>query len=196
MTDSIQNAVLFFRKFIASPKTIGAIAPSSPALAREIVRLANVETAQTVLELGPGTGAFTTVIAQHLAADARFIAIEADPHLAALLQNKMPAVCTIAGSAEHIRRIMNTYKLPPADCIVSGLPWASFESSLQDRILNAAWDALRPGGLFTTFSYVHAQPLAQAKRFRKKLNQTFTTVEKSSIVWKNIPPAFIFCCQK
>lgn len=196
MISAIQNTVLFFGKFITSPKTIGAIAPSSPALARLIVDLAGVKNARTVLELGPGTGAFTKVISAHLAPDAHFIAIEANPTLAVVLRKKMPAVRTVAGSAEHIRRIMNTYHLTEADCIVSGLPWAAFDSGLQDRILTAARDILRPGGKFTTFSYIHAQPMRQAKRFRQLLEKTFRTVEKSPVVWKNLPPAFVYCCEK
>ena len=111
MASAIQNAFLFLGKFIASPRTIGAIAPSGAALARQMVRLAEVESARTVLELGPGTGSFTTVIARHLPPDANFIAIEADPHLAVLLRKKMPTVRTVAGSAEHIDRIMKSYNL-------------------------------------------------------------------------------------
>lgn len=196
MSSSIQNAFLFLGRFIASPRTIGAIAPSGAALARQMVRLAEVESAKTVLELGPGTGSFTIAIARHLAPDANFIAIEADPHLAVLLRKKLPSVRTVAGSAEHIDRIMKSYELSQADTIVSGLPWATFESGLQDRILNAARDILRPGGTFTTFSYVHAQPMRQAKRFRCKLEQTFATVQKSPVVWNNLPPAFVYCCKK
>jgi phospholipid N-methyltransferase len=196
MSNSIQNTFLFLSKFVTSPRTIGAIAPSGAALARQMVRLAEVESAKTVLELGPGTGSFTIMIARHLAPDANFIAIEADPHLAVLLRKKMPKVRTVAGSAEHIGRIMNSYHFSHADCIVSGLPWATFDSGLQDRILNAARDILRPGGTFTTFSYVHSQPLRQAKRFRCKLDQTFATVVKSPVVWNNLPPAFVYCCKK
>jgi phospholipid N-methyltransferase len=196
MSSTLQNAFIFLGKFFTSPRTIGAIAPSGTALARQMVRLAEVESARTVLELGPGTGSFTKEIARHLSPDAAFIAIEADPHLAVLLRKKMPTVRTVAGSAEHIGRIMNSYHLSHADCIVSGLPWASFDSGLQDRILNAARDILRPGGTFTTFSYIHAQPLRQAKRFREKLHQTFATVEKSSVIWNNLPPAFVYYCKK
>jgi phospholipid N-methyltransferase len=196
MTSAIQNTVLFLGKFIASPRTIGAIAPSGPKLAQEIVRLAGAESARTVLELGPGTGSFTQVIAGHLPSDAHFVAIEADSHLALLLRRKMPSVRVVAGSAEHIDRIMKSYLLSQADCIISGLPWSTFDVGLQDRILNAAHDALRPGGKFATFSYVHALPLRKAKRFRAVLDRKFRTVEKSPIIWKNLPPAFVYCCTK
>lgn len=196
MINAIQNTVLFFGKFIASPRSIGAIAPSGSQLAAEIVRLVEVGSAGVVLELGPGTGVFTSVISRYLPVNAHFIAIEADPHLALMLRKKMPAVRVVAGSAEHIGRIMKSYHLSQADCIVSGLPWSTFSDSLQDSILQAARDVLRSGGKFATFSYVHALPLRQAKRFRAKLESSFSTVEKSPVIWKNLPPAFVYCCTK
>lgn len=196
MINAIQNKFLFFSKFIASPRTIGAIAPSGPELARQIVHLADVKSAKTVLELGPGTGVFTAVIARSLGAKTNFLAIEADPHLALLLRKKMPKVRIVAGSAEHINRIMKTYRLPQADSIISGLPWSAFDDGLQDRILLAARDVLRPGGIFATFSYIHAMPLQKAKRFRKVLDRNFSDVDKSPVIWKNLPPAFIYCCRK
>ena len=196
MINTIRNTALFFGKFVSSPKSIGAIAPSSSALARRIVEVAGVKEASVVLELGPGTGVFTKEIAARLPSGSQLLAIEADPELAVILRKKMPNVRIVAGSAEHIGRIMKSYRLPLADCIISGLPWATFEAALQDRILNAAHDALRPSGTFATFSYVHALPLPQAKRFRQKLDAAFSRVERTPVVWKNLPPAFIYRCQK
>ena len=194
--NATQNKFLFLGKFIASPKTIGAIAPSGSVLAEQMVRLGCIETSRTVLELGPGTGVFTAAICRHLPADAHLITIEANPHLALLLRKKMPAVRTVAGSAEHLDRIMKSYRLSHADSIISGLPFATFGSALQDRILYAVRQALRPGGTFVTFSYLHARPLSKAKRFRDKLEQLFADVETSPIIWKNLPPAFVYRCRK
>ncbi|HDS84823.1 MAG TPA: methyltransferase domain-containing protein [Phycisphaerales bacterium] len=194
--NATQNKFLFLGKFVASPKTIGAIAPSGSVLAEQMVRLGGVETSRTVLELGPGTGVFTAAICRHLPSDAHLITIEANPHLALLLRKKMPAVRTVAGSAEHLDRIMKSYRLAQADSIISGLPFATFEPALQDRILYAVRQALRPGSTFVTFSYLHARPLSKAKRFRDKLAQLFADVETSPIIWKNLPPAFIYRCRK
>ncbi len=196
MLHVIRNSALFFGKFISSPKSIGAIAPSSAALARRMVEAGGVKNASFVLELGPGTGAFTKLIAANLKTDAQLLAIEADPHLAVMLRKKMPDVRIVAGSAEHIDRILKSYRLPQADCIISGLPWAAFDAGLQDRILNAAHDALCPGGTFATFAYIHALPLPQAKRFRQKLESAFSRVQRTPVVWNNLPPAFVYFCTK
>ncbi|NLK40667.1 MAG: methyltransferase domain-containing protein [Planctomycetes bacterium] len=194
--ERLQNSLLFLGKFITSPTTIGAIAPSSAALAKQMVQLGNIETARTVLELGPGTGVFTEAICRRLPKDAVFIAIEVDPQLALLLRKKMPEVRTVAGSAEHLDRIMKSYGLTQADSIVSELPFVSFEPALQDRILYAVRQALRPGGTFVTFSYLHARLLPKAKRFRHALQEMFCDVQLSPVVWKNLPPAFVYQCRK
>ena len=57
------SAAAFFKEYIRNRKTIGAVAPSSPALACRIAEAAGVWEARHVLELGPGTGALTAAIA-------------------------------------------------------------------------------------------------------------------------------------
>ena len=49
----------FLKAMLRSPGSVGAIWPSSPFLAKEMVRASALEDAKHVLELGPGTGAFT-----------------------------------------------------------------------------------------------------------------------------------------
>ncbi|HSZ73188.1 MAG TPA: hypothetical protein VK779_00090, partial [Rhizomicrobium sp.] len=52
----------FLRALIARPKNVGAIAPSSPALARAIAAQVDPAREGTVLELGPGTGVITEAL--------------------------------------------------------------------------------------------------------------------------------------
>jgi phospholipid N-methyltransferase len=89
---------------------------------------------------------------------------------------------------------MASVGMPAADCIVSGLPWAVFSSELQLRLLAAIRDALRSGGTFATFAYLHAAWLPAARRFREHLTSHFETVEESRVVWRNLPPAFVYRC--
>ena len=83
-----------------------------------------------------------------------------------------------------------------ADVILSGLPWASFPNWLQDEILNAILVSLPEGGSFATFAYLQGMLLPAGIRFRKKLNSFFRKVETSPVVWRNIPPAFVYRCHK
>ena len=194
MIHTVQSQIVFIRKFFLFPRQIGAIVPSSAALAKEIIQLANVRQSKTIVEFGPGTGVFTRQILQRMPKDARLLAIEADANLVVLLRKKYRRACIAAGYAQNIQRIMQAYGLSEADCIVSGLPWATFESQLQDEILAETAAALKPGGTFTTFGYLHALSLPKAKRFREKLQQTFSSVQISKVIWNNVPPAIIYRC--
>jgi len=51
--------LLFARRWLKDPMKVGAVAPSSPVLARAMVKALDLEPGQTCLEIGPGTGAFT-----------------------------------------------------------------------------------------------------------------------------------------
>ena len=53
--------LLFWRQYISSPLAIGAIAPSSERLARQMIRHLSPG-AGLVMELGPGTGVFTRAL--------------------------------------------------------------------------------------------------------------------------------------
>ena len=53
-----------FTKFLCNPGQVGAFCASSQALAVEMTRCIGMETAGTVVELGPGTGAITREIVE------------------------------------------------------------------------------------------------------------------------------------
>lgn len=192
----LRENTLFLTKFIQSPTKVGAIAPSSDELAEQIVRVGQVEKARCVVELGPGTGAFTKKILELLNPNAEFLAIEANPELAVLLRKKFPNARIVAGSAEHLVRICRSYQIETVDSIISGLPWAVFEDPLQHHILDGIYQVLADGGIFATFAYLHSCWFEAAVRFRDKLYQHFRSVEKTPVVWRNVPPAFIYRCIK
>lgn len=51
---------------------------------------------------------------------------------------------------------------------------------------------LGPGtGSFAAFTYLHAVPLAAARRFRALLADRFEEVIASRTIWRNTPPAFV-----
>src|ERR1043165_570196 len=66
----------FIRGLLARPKNVGAIAPSSPALAKAIAAQVDPTRRGPVLELGPGTGIVTEALIERGVAEERIIAIE------------------------------------------------------------------------------------------------------------------------
>jgi len=184
----------FFREFLRSPGSVGAVWPSSQALARSMVRAANVSTADFVLEIGPGNGALTGPILESLRPGARFLAIEKSTDLARSVAGKFPSAQIVAGCATELAVHLDGHGSP--DSVVSGLPWAAFGEVLQDTILKQVTSSLHPDGTFATFAYFGPHWLKAGRAFRKKLGAHFREIRRTPVVIANIPPAFVYFCRK
>ena len=71
-----QHLGMFLSQFFSRPKSIGAAAPSSRLLARQMVSCIDWHNVQCVIEYGPGTGVVTEQIADLVHPEADFMAIE------------------------------------------------------------------------------------------------------------------------
>jgi phosphatidylethanolamine/phosphatidyl-N-methylethanolamine N-methyltransferase len=182
--------------FIRQPFRTGTVVPSSAGLAELMVADMGLASADTVVELGPGTGVFTRVIAERVRPDALVLAFEIDETLASELQHQMPRVKVVNDSAENLAAHLQACGRQSADAILSGLPWANFSRELQERLLRAVVAGLRPGGRFATFAYIPAAHFPPGRRFRALLEASFPRVETTRIVYQNFPPAFVYRCVK
>ncbi len=193
---SLGESARFLFHFIRHPVATGAVVPSSPHLADRMVEDMGLGEARTVVEIGPGTGAMTGAILREARASAAVLAIELNAAFAEELASKFPRVAVVNDSAENLRRHLESRGRASADAVVSSLPWAGFPQELQDRLLGAILESLRPGGRFSTFAYIHAAWLPPARRFRRRLEAHFGAVDTSPVVWRNLPPAFVYRCRK
>ncbi|WP_042391616.1 class I SAM-dependent methyltransferase [Streptacidiphilus carbonis] len=177
------------REFLRRPRLTGAVAPSSPSLAQAMTSGLGLDRAEVVVELGPGTGAITGAILRQLAPGARLVAVELNRVFTGRLADRYrdSAVEVVEGSAEDLATLVPY----PVDVIVSGLPWTVMPHERQRRILDAAAGVLGPSGRFSTFAYVHTAWTPPARRFAAELAARFATVERSRVVWPNVPPAYV-----
>lgn len=182
----------FVKEYLASPKHVGGLTPSSRGLAEVVTDAAEVNKADVVVEFGPGTGVFTEVIVGKLKKDARFFALELSEEFVKSVRKRCPDVQVFCDSAANIGKYLEALGEKHCDCIVSGLPFALFEDRLQDEILAATYKALRPGGLFVTFTYVQSPLLPRGRKIQRKLYARFKTVTKTKVVWRNVFPAFAY----
>ena len=192
----MSESLRFLRQFIRRPIGVGAIAPSSRWLARRMVESGHVSSADTVVELGPGTGSFTRAILDTVAPSTTFFALEINEEFATSLRQRFPDLTVYNDSAEKLPEYLAQHGKSSVDCVLCGLPWASLPMAVQEGVMTAIVESLRPGGTFATFAYLHALYLPNARRFRERLESLFTKVELSPVVWMNLPPAFVYRCTK
>jgi phosphatidylethanolamine/phosphatidyl-N-methylethanolamine N-methyltransferase len=191
----------FLREFIARPGVIGAVAPSSVHLARRMVEGLDLGRADAVVEFGPGSGVFTAQILPRLGRQTRFFAIERNAAMAALVRDQFPGVTVLEEDAANVDRLCARQGIGidgegGVDYILSGLPWPSFSDRLRTDILTAAHRALKPGGMLITFGYHIGLTMRGAWHFRREARRMFSSMTISPVVWRNIPPAFIYRCTK
>ncbi|CAN0489083.1 unnamed protein product, partial [Phaeothamnion confervicola] len=114
--------ILFFRRWLANPMKVGAVLPSSPALARLVAKQVRLGPGQRVIELGPGTGPVTkALLAVGVPADRLFV-IEIDAALCAYLRREFPNVAVIQGDATKIKDLLPAEWVGRAACVISGIP--------------------------------------------------------------------------
>jgi phosphatidylethanolamine/phosphatidyl-N-methylethanolamine N-methyltransferase len=192
----MSETTAFLRNFLRQPGTIGAIAPSSDGLAKMMVDSVDWDTANFVIEYGPGTGVFTQRIAKTMRPSTKFFAIEQSRDLAAITRTRVPGITVHEDSVANVVDICRREQVEQVDAVLCGLPWASFPESLQKECFEAMLKVLKPGGTFATFAYWQGLLLPAGLRFRSLLKQTFIEVKHSPTVFRNLPPAFVYRCKR
>ena len=185
-----------FAEFLRTPRDIGTVSPSSRSLVAAMVDWIEWDRVEVAVEYGPGKGAITGEILQRLRRTATFFAIEQNASFAASFRKEFPNVTLYRDSVENIAAICDEHGVSKIDSVISGLPWASFSDEQQDHYLNEMLKKMPPGAQFVSFAYLVGLPLASGRRFRRCLDNHFTSVETSEIVWKNFPPAVVYRCRK
>ncbi|MEV4131708.1 SAM-dependent methyltransferase [Dactylosporangium sp. NPDC049742] len=191
-----EHRAAFLREFLRDPFTVAAVAPSGVPLADLITSPAPRSGDPVVVELGPGTGAFSGAVQRRLAGRGHHIAVEVNERFAGLLAARYPQIDVAVADARNLREVLAERGHRHADVIVSGLPWAAFAGGQQDELLGAVTDTLAPDGAFTTFAYTLARWAPPARRLRRSLGARFEEVVASRTVWANVPPAFVYFCRR
>jgi len=184
------SGLSFIKQYITKPRTVGAIWPSSKYLAKKMVQDIDFDTGEYIVEYGPGTGVFTDKILKARRQSTAVLLIENNQEFYNLLVEKYsrePNMYIINGSAENVGDYMAQHKIPYADYIVSGLPFASLPQDVSTRILAQTKKHLKQGGRFITFQYTLLKKDFIAQHFGE------ITIRREL---RNIPPAYVLSCKK
>ncbi|GAA3169129.1 methyltransferase domain-containing protein [Blastococcus jejuensis] len=184
MGQQLAERLRFLRAFIAHPRQVGAVLPTSRFAVRDMLDMADVAGADLVVELGAGTGVSTGEILARLRPDARLVALEIDPRLAEVMEQRFPdpRLQVVCDSAENVLEHLGDER---ADVLVCALPFTSLEPSLRRRLLDLLPLSLAPAGTAVVIQY---SPLISGE-----LRRRFPSVRRR-ISPRNVPPAFLFAC--
>jgi phospholipid N-methyltransferase len=165
-------------------------------MAELITDTADLPHASVVVEFGSGTGVFTEKILEKISGNTIAIALEVNPAFVEATRIRCPRAAVFHDSAVNTAHYLKSAGVQQCDRIICGLPWAGFNNSLQDQLLDTIIEVLAPGGKFLTFAYLHGLLLPSGRRFRKCLSSRFQEIEETPIIWKNLPPAFVYCAKR
>ncbi|RFU20802.1 class I SAM-dependent methyltransferase [Geodermatophilus marinus] len=186
MSEHMSDRLRFLRAFLANPRQVGAVLPTSRWAVRGMLDLADLSAAGLVVELGAGTGVQTGEILARLGPGARLVSLEIDPDLAKLLDARYddPRLQVVCDSAENLDTHLDGQR---ADVLVSALPYTSFDAGLRRRVLDLLPRALAPDGALLVIQY---SPIILGE-----LRRRFGSVTRTITPW-NVPPAFLFACRE
>jgi phospholipid N-methyltransferase len=183
------NSLSFFLHWLSDPLQVGAVAPSSPALAAAITAEIAPESAP-VIELGPGSGAVTRALLERGIPQHRLALIEQSPRFASALEERFPDARVLCVDAAILASI-DVFKGERAGAVVSGLPLLLMSPKKVGAILANAFWRLRPGGAFYQFTYGSRSPVPRP--ILERLGLTATLIGRTLA---NIPPAAVYRIQQ
>lgn len=186
---------------MADFQSTAAVAPSSRFLAREMVRPLPLESAKTVVELGPGTGVMTGALLNLLPADATVLAFEISDSFVQHLRQTIrdPRLEVVHAGAETAGDELRSRGIGRIDAVLSSLGSSLMPDGLMRSILAGLEPFLDSDSVFTQFQYMHRIRVHQGRvsyfDVEPLLREFFADIRRSR-VWINLPPAFVFDCRR
>ncbi|OKO78534.1 rRNA adenine N-6-methyltransferase family protein [Bradyrhizobium sp. AS23.2] len=175
----------FFLSWMSAPRRVGAIAPSGAALADLITREITAATGP-IIELGPGTGAFTYSLLKRGVRQEDLTLIEYGSDFMKLLQLRFPGARVLWMDAARLAA-ERLYDGAPVGAVISGLPLLNMSTRKVVSIVGGAFTHIRPGGAFYQFTYGVSCPIPRPVLDRLGLRAKL--VDRAML---NVPPAAVY----
>ena len=114
----------FISEFVKSENQIGAIAPSSKYLAKKMLAKIDFSTDLNIVELGPGTGVFTSKLLKRMSLILNCYLLNLIPILPSKIRKSVrdSRFLIRCDSAENINTVLKQTQFPEVDYIISSLP--------------------------------------------------------------------------
>ena len=173
----------FLKVFIKQPKINASITPSSKRAAKGMVRGLDLSEMKFVVELGPGTGVFTDILAQRLPSDCKVLLIELEEEYIELLEEKYDdRFEVINGSACCLEDVLKEREIEFVDLVISGLPY-TLPEDVKKPLFSTLLKLTEKGTCMRWFTYFPVLMKRHYKQFPYR---------KASFVGWNMPPMWIY----
>ncbi len=182
-----RDEIRFFLQWLRRPGRVGAVVPSSPALAAALAAEIDTRAPGAVIELGPGTGRVTEALLAAGVAPEALVVIEREASFCALLEARFPEVRVVRGDARALEPLLKQTGVGQVKAIVSSLPLLNISSADRRRVLTQALAVLGPDGVLVQYTYGPAAPVPSKLRAQVGLQG-----ERAGWVFANLPPAAVW----
>jgi phospholipid N-methyltransferase len=180
----------FLQAFLKNPLKVGAVAPSSPELAAEMLQGIQPDDNNIVLELGVGTGAITKYLQNIIPSKSSYLGIELDGELVRSINSRFSDMNIVVGSAADAYSIHKESGLGKVSYLVCCLPFVSLPKEVSDSVLSEIVRFMDEGCTLRIFQYAHGYYLPPAIKLREFMRNRYGRSTRSPLVLKNLPPAF------
>jgi phospholipid N-methyltransferase len=179
----------FLSTFFTERKQVGAVAPSSKFLVNKMCNKIDFDNAKVIIELGPGTGVFTTEILKRAKKETKLILFELNEDFYDLLVEKFKddRITVLKRSAEEVDAVLKEMNIEKVDAVLSSLPLTVIPDKIKKKIVIKSYNALKPGGVYVQYQY--------SLNAKKLLEMKFGKLEMG-FVGINVPPAFVYLGRK
>ncbi len=182
----------FLQAFLKNPLKVGAIAPSSPELAAEMLQGITPDKDNIVMELGVGTGAITKFLRDVIPSRESYLGIELDGELVRALNRRYPDLNIICGNAAESYSIHQNLGLGKVRYLICCLPFVSLPKEVSEAVLADIARFMDEGCELRLFQYAHGYFLPPARKIREFLKNRYGKSKRSPLILKNVPPAYTF----
>ncbi|WP_154224120.1 class I SAM-dependent methyltransferase [Marinicella rhabdoformis] len=187
---SIKEGAVFLKNAMANPKEVAYVFPSSPWLVNKVAKVAKLDKAKRIIELGPGTGGTTRAILKQMSPDAALVSVEINAkfieHMNKTIDDKRLTISD--KGAQNLPEIITDQGWEDVDVIISGIPFSTLPKGLDLAIMDGIHETLKPEGMFLAYQLRdHVSKLAEP---------LFGPYTFKMVEYKNLPPMRIYTWEK
>ena len=173
----------FLKLFLKQPNINASIIPSSKQAAKGMVHGLDLGNMKYVVELGPGTGAFTDILSENLPQNCKVLLVELEEEYIEPLQKRFDDRFEVVRcSACQLSSLLQERGIDHVDLVISGLPY-TLPEEVKKTLFETLLKLTQYGTQMRWFTYFP---------FLMKKHYSDFQMKKSCFVLWNFPPMWIY----